>query len=61
MFSPSVQVDQTWQAVKDYQENKMKVKETPKETLKFDHYNPEDLQHIIDTQHKVLLHMKNNT
>jgi hypothetical protein len=37
----------------------MKVKETPKETLYFDHYNPEDLQHIIDTQHKVILNMKN--
>jgi hypothetical protein len=36
----------------------MKVKETPKETLYFDHYNPEDLQHIIDTQHKVILNMK---
>ena len=59
IFSPSVHVDQTWQAVKDYQEKIMKVKETPKETLYFDHYNPEDLQNIIETQHKVILHMKN--
>jgi hypothetical protein len=59
IFSPSVQVDQTWSAVKDYQENIMNVKETPKETLYFDHYSPEDLQNIIDTQHKVILHMKN--
>ena len=36
----------------------MKVKETPKEQLHFDHYNPEDLQRIIDTQHEVILHMK---
>ena len=36
----------------------MKVKETPKEQLYVDHYNPEDLQNIIDTQHKVILHMK---
>jgi hypothetical protein len=36
----------------------MKVKETEKEKLYFDHYNPEDLQTIIDTQHKVMLHMK---
>ena len=28
MFSPSVHVDQPWQAVKDYQEKIMKVKET---------------------------------
>jgi hypothetical protein len=59
VFSPSFHLDQTWQAVKDYQENIMKVKETPKETLYFDHYNPEDLQHIIDTQHNVILNMKN--
>ena len=59
IFSPSVNVDQTWQAVKDYQEKIMKVKETPKEKLYFDHYNPEDLQNIIDTQHKIILHMKN--
>ena len=58
IFSPSVNVDQTWQAVKDYQEKIMKVKETPKEQLYFDHYNPEDLQNIIDTQHKIILHMK---
>ena len=29
MFSPSVHVEQTWQAVKDDQEKIMKVKETP--------------------------------
>jgi hypothetical protein len=59
IFSPSVNVDMTWQAVKDYQEKIMKVKETEKEKLYFDHYNIEDLQNIIDTQHKVILHMKN--
>ena len=33
IFSPSVHVHQTWQAVKDYQEKIMKVKETPREQL----------------------------
>ena len=33
VFSPSVNVDQTWSAVKDYQEQIMTVKETPKEEL----------------------------
>ena len=33
IFSPSVHVDETWSAVKDYQEKIMKVKETPKEQL----------------------------
>ena len=32
-FSPSVHVDQTCSAVKDYKEKIMKVKETPKEQL----------------------------
>ena len=36
----------------------MKVKETPTEQLYVDHHNPEDLQHIIDIQHKVILHME---
>ena len=58
MFSPSVHDDLTWQAVKDYQEKIMKVTATQKEQLQFDHYNPEDLQSITDTHHKVILHMK---
>jgi hypothetical protein len=58
VFSPSVNVDQTWEAVKKYQEDVMKVKESDDEKLYFDHYNPEELEHIIDTQHKVILHMK---
>ena len=33
VFSPSVDEDQTWQAVKDYQKKIMKVKETPREQL----------------------------
>ncbi len=58
VFSPPVNVDQTWEAVKKYQEDVMKVKENDAEKLYFDHYNPEELEHIIDTQHKVTLHMK---
>ena len=61
MFSPSVHVDLTWQAVKDYQENIMKVTETQKEQLQFDHYNPRDLQSTTDTHHKVMLHMKTSS
>mgnify|MGYP000417741973 CR=1 FL=1 len=58
IFSPSIHVDQTWQAVKDYQEKVMNVEETETAKLYFDHYDPEDLQNIIDTQHKVILEMK---
>ena len=42
ILSPSVNVDQTWEAVKTYQTDVMKVKETDDETLDFDHYNTED-------------------
>ena len=32
---------------------------TPQEQLYVDHHNLEDLQHIIDTQHQVIVQMKN--
>ena len=35
----------------------MKVTETPKEKLYVDHYKLEDLQTIIDTHHKVIVHV----
>ena len=53
--SPSVNVDQTWEEVKKFQDKVMGVKETETDPLYFDHYDPEDLQHIIDTQQKVIL------
>jgi hypothetical protein len=58
VFSPGVNVDQTWEAVKQYQEDVMKVRESDKEKLYYDHYNTEDLEKIIETQSKVILHMK---
>ncbi len=36
----------------------MKVKESDSEKLYFDHDDPEDLENIISTQRKVILHMK---
>ncbi len=61
VFSPSVNVDQTWEAIKKYQEDVMKVKETDEEKLYFENYNPADLEHIIETQHKVILLQKNRS
>jgi carboxylesterase type B len=61
IFSPSVNVDQTWEAVKRYQADVMKVRETDEETLYYDHYQTEDLEKIIETQSKVILHMKNKS
>ena len=58
VFSPSVDLDSTWKSVKKYQEEHMKVVEKDSEKLYFDNYKPEDLEHIIATQHKVTTHVK---
>jgi hypothetical protein len=58
VFSPNVNVDQTWEAVKTYQEDVMEPRESDKEKLYYDHYNTEDIENIIGTQSKVILHMK---
>ena len=49
VFSPSVNVDQTWEAVKKYPADVMKVRESDTEKLYYDHYNTEDLEKIIYT------------
>lgn len=58
VFSPSIDVDSAWIEVKKYQADKMNVQENEKEQLYFDSYDPDDLENIIDTQHKVTKHVK---
>jgi len=58
IFSPSIDVDTTWLPVKKYIESEMKVKHTDEEPIYFNHYDPEALHKIIDTQHKVIEYMK---
>ena len=58
IFSPSINVDMTWQPVKDYIEKTMKVKHTDEEPIYFQEYEPEALDNIIDTQHKIITYMK---
>ena len=58
IFSPSINVDYSWVPVKDYIEKEMKVIHSDEEPIFFDHYNPEDLQNVIDTQHKISKYMK---
>jgi hypothetical protein len=58
IWSPSINVDSTWEAVKKYQEEVMKVKESDTEKLYYDSYNSEELEKVIETQHKLILHMK---
>ena len=59
VFSPSVHIDQIWESVKDYQQNIMKVPPHSDENkLYFDHYEYDDLENIISTQHKIVKHLK---
>ena len=48
----------TWEPVNHYIEKEMKVQHTKEEPIYFDHYDPERLQRIIDTQHKMIEYQK---
>ena len=58
IFSPSIDVDMTWEPVKKYIEHEMKIAHTEKEPLFFENYDASALQNIITTQHKVIDFMK---
>ncbi len=59
IFSPSVHLDHTWQPVKEYVKNKMKVNDDDKDDpVYYDEYEPDALLKIIDTQTKVTNYMK---
>ena len=58
VFSPSIDIDKTWEPVKQYQTDIMRASEKGKDKLYFDHYNPSDLENIIETQHKIIKMMK---
>ncbi len=59
VFSPSIDVDMTWNPVKDYLANKLK-QNPKKEKYLFDSYQPHELMRIINTQHKIVQFMKDN-
>ena len=46
-------MDASWLPVKKYIENDMSVKHTDEDPIYFDHYDPEALHDILDTQHKL--------
>ena len=48
----------TWKPVTHYIEKEMQVQYTKEEPIYFDHYDPESLQRIIDTQRKVIEYQK---
>ena len=58
IFSPSINVDNSWSPVKEYIEDKMKAIETETDKFYFDHYDREALESIITTQNKIVLEQK---
>ena len=56
IFSPSVDIDHTWQPVTDYIAKE--IKPNDRERIYFDTYDPEALAHIVKTQHKVIEYTK---
>ena len=52
IFSPSINVDSTWNEVKTYISKEMKVEHTEDQPIYFDHYDANALQNIIDVQHQ---------
>ena len=56
IFSPSVNIDHTWQPVKDYIAKERKFNE--QEKVYFDSYEPAELEAIMDKQHKVTDYLK---
>ena len=57
IWSPSVFVDQSWEPVKKYIDKDLKIN-SDKEKIYFDEYRHEDLEHVINTQYKLIDHMK---
>ena len=53
VFSPSVHIDMTWQPVKRYVSDVLKV-DTSKEPAFFNEWNPADLDKIVDDQYKLI-------
>ena len=53
IFSPSIHVDHTWEPVKEYIKKTMPIKDDEPECY-YDHYDPESLEQIIDTQKKII-------
>ena len=52
IFSPSINVDVTWLPVKEYLGKIINLKED-EPGLHYDHYDPESLEKIIETQKKL--------
>ena len=58
VFSPSINVDNTWEPVKSYIADKMDAHETDEDKFYFDYYDQDSLESIISTQNKIILEQK---
>jgi len=59
IWSPSINVDTIWNPVKKYIREGMKV-DTDKEKCFFEEFMPEELEKVIETQHKIIEYSKKN-
>ena len=59
IFSPSVHSDPTFNEVKKYIRNEMKV-DDKKEKIYFPDYDPDELNQVIETQRKIIDYMKDH-
>ena len=59
IWSPSINVDTIWNPVKKYIKEGMKV-DTDKEKCFFEEFIPEELEKVIETQHKITECSKKN-
>ena len=56
IWSPSIEVDNTWKAVKDYIRDH--IKPSDREKCYFDSYDPAELEQVINTQEEVIDYQK---
>ena len=56
IWSPSIEVDNTWEPVKDYIRDH--IKPSDRENCYFDSYDPAELEQVINTQKKVIDYQK---
>ena len=59
IWSPSINADTIWNPVKKYIREGMKV-DTDKEKCFFEEFMPEELEKVIETQHKIIEYSKKN-
>ena len=58
IWSPSIEIDSTWEPVKDYIRDH--TKPNYRETYYFDSYDPSELEQVLKTQQKVIYFKKEN-